>query len=377
MYKYEPIKSPASGLNDKEHRIYVIQSIVGGYHMDRFKWLFLLILPVLLLGCFQGGQTLEEIDVPKEFTDDWSVDEVEKDYEQVSETVTRELYLIDSHGNVASQTLQLPKLESHAVAEQVLNYLIKDGPVTELLPNGFSAVLPAETEVLGLNLLDDGTLIVDVSEQFSNYEADEEIKIIEAMTYTLTQFPKVERIKLQVNGTSLDTMPVNGTPIAQGYTREKGINVTEENAVDLLESELVTIYYPNEFNHNRYYVPVTQYVEKNDNIYKTVVQTLIDGPIFKDFSTVDVFDSQTMLIDEPRVKGNVLQLYFNEYILQDVAKGIIADEVMETLVRTLTDMPEVDAVEVNVQNIETIFNEHGEIYDKPVDFNMISPSEKM
>lgn len=345
--------------------------------MDRLKWLLIFISPVFLFGCFKAGQTLEDIDLPQEFTDDESIDEANENYQPVSETVTRELYLIDSHGNVASQMLQLPKLESHAVAEQVLNYLIKDGPVTELLPNGFSAVLPADTEVLGLNLLDDGTLIVDVSEEFSNYEANEEIKIIEAMTFTLTQFPKVERIKLQVNGTSLETMPVNGTPIAQGYTREKGINVTEANAIDLLESELVTMYYPNEFNNNRYYVPVTQYIEKGNNLYQAVVQTLIDGPKFTNFTTIDVFDPQTMLVSEPRMKNDVLQLHFNEYILQDVANGIIADEVMETLVRTLTELPEVDAVEVNVQNIETIFNEHGEEYDKPVDLNMVSPSEKM
>lgn len=345
--------------------------------MYRCKLLFIIVLPLFLLGCFQSGQTIEDIDVPQPLENDESTGEKKGDYEQVTETVDRELFLIDVNGHVASQILQLPKLESQAVAEQVLNYLIKDGPVTEILPNGFSAVLPADTEVLGLNLQDDGTLIVDLSEEFTNYEATEEIKMIEAMTFTLTQFPNVERIKLQINGTPLEAMPVNGTPIAQGYTREKGINLSAANAIDLLESERVTMFYPSEYNNNRYYVPITEYVEKDGNIYQSIMQILMDGVKFKEFLADEIFDPKAMLVSEPRIKNDILQLQFNEYILDDVAEGIISDEVMETLVRTFTGLPEVEAIEVNVQNVEEIFNEHGEKYDKPVDVNMFSPLEKM
>src|SRR5690606_31953708 len=92
------------------------------------------------------------------------------------ETVVRELYLLDASGMVVPQTLELPRTES--AAKQAAEYLVIDGPVTELLPNGFQAVLPAGTEILGVNLEEDGTLIVDVSEDFKNYEAEDELKIL-------------------------------------------------------------------------------------------------------------------------------------------------------------------------------------------------------
>src|SRR5690625_6221347 len=92
--------------------------------------------------------------------------------------------------------MELPKTESAALT--TMQYMVKDGPVTELLPNGFQAVLPANTEILGLNLLEDGTLIVDVSEDFKNYEADEELSIIQAMTHTLTQFDNIDRLQLRI-----------------------------------------------------------------------------------------------------------------------------------------------------------------------------------
>src|SRR5699024_11667572 len=46
------------------------------------------------------------------------------------ETAARQLYLIDVNGMVVPQTLELPNIDSNEVAKQVLEYLVKDGPVT-------------------------------------------------------------------------------------------------------------------------------------------------------------------------------------------------------------------------------------------------------
>src|SRR5699024_1843827 len=151
-------------------------------------------------GCFKGEQSMEETDPPPEnlAEDNESMDEGTMDEDGETEVdgetegdednsndaqqekVERELYLIDADGMVASQTLDLPK--SKEVATQAMEYLVKEGPVTPILPNGFEAVLPAETEILGLNLKEDGTMIVDVSTEFKNYEPEDELKILQAMT---------------------------------------------------------------------------------------------------------------------------------------------------------------------------------------------------
>src|SRR5690625_3528663 len=182
--------------------------------------LFLIIISLLLGGCLKGEQTLEEMEVPEDVTivdEDKETDEeepsetpIEDEEVESEETVARQIYLIDASGMVVPQTFDLPKTKS--AATQALEYLVKDGPITEHLPNGFQAVLPAGTEIIGLNLEEDGTLIVDVSEEFKNYQADEELKILQAMTHTLTQFDSVERIKLWINGEVQEEMPISGTP---------------------------------------------------------------------------------------------------------------------------------------------------------------------
>ena len=73
----------------------------------------------------------------------------------------------------------------------------------------------------------------------------------------------------------------------------------------------------------------------------------------------------------------MLQLVFNEDILKDSENAIIADEVMESLVRTLTAEEEVEAVDVKVENKAELMNEAGTTYDKPVTTNDFNQLEKM
>lgn len=335
----------------------------------------------------QGEQTGGEVDIPEEveLVDELSTDDSDKE-EIVSEvendnsnigTVSRQLYLIDANGMVVPQHLELPKIETKEVATQVLSYLVKGGPVTAILPNGFQAVLPEDTEILGLNLQEDGTLIVDVSEEFKNYDANDELNIIQAMTYTLTQFESVERIKLRINGVDQDEMPVNGTPIAQGYSRNNGINIIDSNYNGVFNSRAVTMYYPKQFNENYYFVPVTQYIDaKNENVFDSIVQTLINGPGY-DLDMIHVFNPQAMLSSKPILKDGILQLVFNEHILKDKDQSIIADDVIETLVRTLTEHEYVNAIDVKVENRDEILNENGEMYSEPVTQQTLDKNKKL
>ncbi|MCT2537916.1 GerMN domain-containing protein [Aquibacillus koreensis] len=367
-------------------------------------WIYMGIISIsliLLSGCglFQGEQTLEEVDAPPEeasYTDD--LDEAtdgETDGEtegenedagtdegteageeaEVVETVERQLYLLDSNGMIVPQTVELPK--DKEVAKQTLEYLVKGGPVTELLPNGFQAVLPTGTEIIGLNIEEDGTLVVDVSEEFSNYRPEDEKKIIEAMTFTLTQFDNVERITLWINGHEQEVMPVNGTPISEGYSRANGINIYQAGAVDLMDSKAVTLYYPTQHNDQFYHVPVTQHIEMDESdSYQSIVQALIEGPSL-DLDLLNVFNAGVTLMEDPEYTDGILKLSFNENILDNLEEGSISNEVMETLVLTLTEQPGVDGIDVMVENLEEVFNEDGVPYSEPVTRDMFVPTGSM
>jgi len=348
---------------------------------------FLLSVSIFMVGCLQGEQTFEEIDVPEESIiqeseengeseEDVNIDAGEvEDVIETEETVLRELYLIDAEGFVVPQMIELPKTESAALT--TLQYMVKDGPVTEMLPNGFQAVLPAQTDILGMNLSDDGTLVIDVSDQFTNYEAKDEVKILEAMTHTMTQFENIERIKLWINGEEQLEMPVNGTPISSGYSTDKGINVFVDGKPNIHTSKSLTVYYPKQYHEQFYHVPVTQYFEEDDDrIFEAVIQSVMKGPSFG-VQAAQVFNDGTELLESPVLNEGVLQLVFNDAVLKDEDKAMISDEVMETLVKSLTALEEVEAVDVKVKDKSVIVSESGTTYDRPVTLSDIKAQEKM
>lgn len=357
----------------------------------RKNWIFIISLTLAFMivatGCSKGEPSSIEMDPPQDLegnndpSDDNHDENESTDEEEdlMTEMVPRKLYLMDVNGLLAEQILELPQMESKEVATQVLNYLIKGGPITPILPNGFQAVLPEGTEVLGLNLQEDGTLVVDLSEEFKEYEADHELQVLQSLTYTLTQFDNIDEIQLRINGHPQEVMPVDGTPIGNGYSRLNGINIMESGTIDFMTSRAVTMYFPTEYNDNRYYVPVTKYISDQDNeaeMYQEIIQSLLEGPGYRT-NLMDVFNNETTLLNEPTLEKGILELVFNENILKDPSDSVLADEVMETLVRTLTEQDHVEAIEVKVENVEMILNENGEVYDKPVTSEVFLESEKL
>src|SRR5690625_3290205 len=118
--------------------------------------LMIMIITIILTGCFQGEQSMEEIDAPEdaeavnngedasssgeteEKGEKESTDE-EDEADAESETVARQLYLVDADGMVVSKTLELPKEESKEVAQQSIEHHVKVGHVRSNLPSNWKS----------------------------------------------------------------------------------------------------------------------------------------------------------------------------------------------------------------------------------------------
>ncbi|TLS39202.1 GerMN domain-containing protein [Pseudalkalibacillus caeni] len=360
-------------------------------HRFRKHGILLVLLAILLTitGCGFGlDKTLKEIDPPKvdyvddekaldtdasgseksateEPSDGSSVDKADESSaapgeEGAAETTGRQLYLLDKNGMVVPQMLQLPATKE--VAKQALEYLVKDGPVTELLPNGFQAVIPADTKV-SVNKVDD-TIVADFSKEFENYQADQEQAILEAITWTLTQFDGVKNVKLRINGHDLTEMPVNGTPIGDGVSRADGINVQMGNIVDVTNSTGVTLYFLAQSDDQTYYVPVTKRVEgAKDNVAATI-KGLIEGPALETGLFTE-FSRDVKVLNKTLDEG-LLTLDFNEAILGGEKQQAISDEALNSLVLSLTEQNSIKEVAITVDGKAGILNEKGEPLSEPV-----------
>ena len=243
----------------------------------------ILLASVFSAGCGLFGKDKESLDPPKEVSNlkegedlNASPDAETMGEEAAADTMMVDLYLIDRNGFVVSQTLPLPKTES--IAKQALEYLVADGKVSDILPNGFRTVLPADTEV-DVDI-QDGRAIVDFSEEFADYDSKDEMSILQAVTWTLTQFESVDSVELRVNGYPLTEMPVSKTPISpEGLSRADGINTGYTDVADITNTRPVIVYFMAQSEDDFYYVPVTRRVgnsEKDD--VTAAINELIEGP---------------------------------------------------------------------------------------------------
>jgi germination protein M len=329
----------------------------------------------LLAGCgLLGGEEKKEIDPPKEVTytneDQKEVVENAKGTEKettgqeagVEETIKTELYLVDKNGYVVPQSLDLPKTDS--VATQALEYLVQNGPVTDMLPNGFRAVIPADTQV-SVNVKDK-VATVDFSGEFKNYEAEDEMKILQSVTWTLTQFDTIEKVKLQMNGHPLEEMPVNGTPIGEDLTRADGINLDTTDVADITNTKPVTVYYIGGEKDSYYFVPVTKRVSNNiENNIDAAVSELVKGPSVAS-NLLNEFLPEVALLDEPKVENGKVTLNFNESIYSSFEEKEISQNVLDSLVLSLTEQEGIESVAVTVNGKAELVDESGKKLTEPV-----------
>ncbi len=341
--------------------------------MKRALFFPALISAVLFAGCGILDGASEEIDPPATVTyteegetegkktgKEEKKDKKSKDAKE--ETVMTELYLIDKNGYVVPRTLALPGTKS--VAKQALEYLVKDGPVAELLPDGFRAVLPPGTE-MSVDIKDD-TAVVDFSNEFKNYDAKDEQKILQAVTWTLTQFEPVEKVQLRINGEKLTEMPVAGTPVGDVLTRAQGINMDTTGALDITNTKAVTVYFLAGEESSYYYVPVTRRVSKDTDNIVGIVNELKKGPSPASNLLTD-FVPEVALIDEPDVADGEVILNFNEFVYGSFEdEKIISRHLLNTLVLSLTEQEGIDKVSIMVNGKAELVTEDGKKLAEPV-----------
>ncbi|MGM9988595.1 MAG: GerMN domain-containing protein [Bacillaceae bacterium] len=286
--------------------------------------------------------------------------------------VKTQVYVIDQNGYVVPQTLMLPTTQS--VTKQALEYLVADGPVDNMIPNGFRASLPAGTTVLGMNLSQDGKVAtVDFSKEFLTYKQEDEQRVLQAVAWTVTQFDKVENVQIRVEGKDLKEMPLGKTPVGEGLSRKDGINMDYQDVVDITNTRSLTIYYVAQNGKETYYVPITKRVSNlESDDYKAVVDQLVKGPSSTSNLSSD-FNSDVKLLAQPVYEGGKLTLNFNENILTNGAKSMISNYTINALVLSLTEQAGVESVAIQVNGKSDIINEAGQKLDKavsrPVDVN--------
>ena len=258
----------------------------------------------------------------------------DEDIEYVYNNTKSVVYLLDSNDYVARTTIDGSEKDKETQAKNVIETLIIDGQKNSDIPNGFRSIIPAGTEILDMNL-DNKTLTINFSHELLDINEKYEEKMIEAITYTITNIDGIDNIIIKVEGKELKELPNSKKALPKILNKSFGINKSYD-IVDVHNIDSYTVYYVSAYNDKEYYVPVTKYINSNkkDKV-KVIIDELSSSPIHEE-NLMSYLSANTSLINYEET-NDIMKLNFNNAILDSKSSNKILEEVIYTISLSLED----------------------------------------
>ncbi|MFR5524773.1 MAG: GerMN domain-containing protein, partial [[Clostridium] innocuum] len=103
-----------------------------------------------------------------------------------------------------------------------------------------------------------GIVSLYFDDSLKNYDKENELRILEAITWGATQFHDIEQVKLYLNDKQLTSMPNAQTPIPEILNRSIGINHFETSTTTLHDSASLTVFYTKGTGMNTWFPKVSR-----------------------------------------------------------------------------------------------------------------------
>jgi len=259
------------------------------------------------------------------------------------------IYLLDSNDYIARTLITSCNCDGKDRAVDLIEGLTIDGKKSNIIPNGFRSIIPSGTTIKDV-VLEGGILTIDFSKELLEINSDYEEKMIESIIFTLTSIEGIDKVIIKVEGEVLTNLPHSKKILPTMLDKDYGVNKNYE-LVSINDIESYTLYYVNSYNDNYYYVPVTKYVNNNEqDKIKVIIEELSSSPVYES-SLMSFLNFSTKLLDY-EIVDNTLKLNFNNLILNDVTSNNILEEVVYTVGLSMSDNFDVTEVIFMVENEE-------------------------
>lgn len=251
------------------------------------------------------------------------------------------VYLLDSNDYVARVLISASNDSIISKATSLIDALTIGGKKENVIPNGFRSIIPSGTKVIDIEL-EDGVLIINFSKDILDIDKKYEDKMIESLTYTLTSINGIDSIKLLVDGKELKKLPNSNKLLPTFLDKSYGINKIYE-ITNVANIDSYTVYFVNNVNDNKYYIPVTKYVNdyKQDKI-RIIIDELASSFTYQ--SNLSSFLNENTKLLNYEVIDKQIKLNFNDMIFSDITNNDILEEVVYTICLSINDSIDIDSV---------------------------------
>ena len=262
------------------------------------------------------------------------------------------IYLIDSNNYVARTTIPTCKCEGVDLAKDLVYGLVIGGPKNNIIPNDFRSIITHDVSIKNIGLKDK-VLKIDFTKELLEVTKNDEEKMLEAIIYTLTSIDGIDKVIIKIEGETLTKLPNSKLNVPTVLDKSYGINKSYDlsNLNDIFS---YTTYYTSTYNNNKYYVPVTKYINsKESDVVKVIIKELGSSPIYQ--TNLMSYLNANVTLNSYELLDNNLKLNFNELLLNDLNSKSILEEVIYTISLSM------DNIYNNLESVSFLVNNE-EIY---------------
>lgn len=262
------------------------------------------------------------------------------------------IYLLDDYNYLSRTKISANNKDHLSKSTDLIETLTIDGKKKDIIANGFKALIPKGTKLLNLSL-NNNILTINFSEEFNTIKKEYEEKTLEALIYTLTSIDGIDKIEILINGKKLTRLPNSKKELPEYLDKNYGINKVYE-LTSLNDIYSYTVYYVNSFNNEQYYVPVTKYINNNNQDKVKIIIDELATSLTYETNLMSYLDTNVKLLDYEIIDDKI-KLNFNNSILSDITSNTILEEVLYTISLSLFDELDVNEVifQVNDKEIST------------------------
>lgn len=266
----------------------------------------------------------------------------------MDENKYHDIFLIDKNNMVAKTKIVTTSNSKEGLIKELVESLIIDGKYVDRVPNGFTQMLPSDAKILNINL-NNNIIDLNFNNKLFDVKSSDERKVLESIIYTLTSIKDVHGVRILIDGKTLNKLPKTGELLDEVLNRKIGIN-KDYNIDDIKNITNVTIYYTSKFNDQIYYVPVTKYMNSNDNKIKIIIDQLTSRMSYNS-NLISYLNSNLELLDYS-FNEDQLDLNFNQYLFDNEDNKKVLEEVIYSISYSVEDTLNVSNIKFFVNNKE-------------------------
>ena len=247
------------------------------------------------------------------------------------------IYTLNEDNYVSKGYIYVSKdLTSLEKVKTLIDIMIEKNNKNALLPSYFKPILPQNTKVLSAEL-ENKIIKINFSSEFLNVSDSQLEKMVEAITYTLTEIDDINGVEIYVEGELLKYVS-NMKNIPTILTKDIGINKKYEITSNNNISKIVLYF----LGENDNLIPITKYVNDDREKIEIIVESLSNNYIFYD-NLISVL-SYNLKLEDYEICDDTLTLVFNDFIYDNLEEKIVNEDLIDIISYSVFDNYDVSKV---------------------------------